>query len=242
MINKRKITTCFVADWFRVDRDSNETIVVIDILRATSVISTAFHYGIKSVIPVQDLNEAKTYIGKENHIVAAERDAKPIKGFAFGNSPFNYMNDKLAGNTLVLTTTNGTKALKMASNNRCITASFINFQAVLDYLLLQNNDVVLLCSGWKGLFNLEDTIFAGKLADKLMDNGFNHTNDSTLAARHIYKNIQHDLFTFLSNSSHRERLKSLNMEEDTRFCLSPTFYSDIVPVLRDGLLVGHCKT
>lgn len=242
MIKKRKITTCFVADWFSVDRESNETIVVIDILRATSVISTAFHYGIKRVIPVQDLDEAKTYIGKENHIVAAERDAKPIEGFAYGNSPFHYMNDKIAGNNLVLTTTNGTKALKIAKNNRCITASFVNFQAVLDYLLLQKNDVVLLCSGWKGVFNLEDTIFAGKLSDQLMDNGFDNANDSTLAARHIYKNIQNDLFTFLGSSSHRKRLKSLDMEEDTIFCLSPTFSSDIVPFLRDGVLVGDFKT
>ena len=110
------------------------------------------------------------------------------------------------------------------------------------YLLLQNNDIVLLCSGWKGVFNLEDTVFAGKLSDMLLDNGFDNTNDSTLAARHIYKNIQNDLFTFLSNSSHRKRLKSLNMEEDTRFCLSPTFHSDIVPVLKDGVLVDHSKT
>ena len=237
MNTPKKITTCFVSNWYDENINSESIVVVIDVLRATSVISTAFHYGVKEIIPVQSLEEAKNYQGKENHIVAAEKNAMPIDGFDFGNSPFHYMNDKVKDKTLVLTTTNGTKALEIATNQICITASFVNFDAVVTYLFSQEKDVVLLCSGWKELFNLEDSIFAGKLAESLMQKGFQNSNDSTLAAIHLFKNADTDLFTFLSDSSHRKRLKSLDMEEDIKFCLSPTFQSDIIPILKDGKLI-----
>ena len=113
----------------------------------------------------------------------------------------------------------------------------INFDAVVNYLINENRDVILLCSGWKGLFNLEDTILSGKLASVLMNNGFQNNNDSTLAAIELFRLSDGNLFNFLSNSSHRKRLQSLNMEEDTKFCLNPTFKSDLVPILKDGRLV-----
>ena len=237
MNTPKKITTCFVSNWYNENINSENIVVVIDVLRATSVISTAFHYGVKEIIPVQSLEEAKNYQGKENYIVAAERNAMPIEGFDFGNSPFHYMNDKVKDKTLVLTTTNGTKALEIAKNQICITASFVNFDSVVKYLFLQEKDVVLLCSGWKGLFNLEDSIFAGKLAESLIQKGFQNSNDSTLAAIYLFRNADTDLFSFLNDSSHRERLRSLHMEEDTKFCLSPTFQSDIIPILKDGKLI-----
>ena len=237
MNTPKKISTCFVSDWFEKYSNTESIVVVIDVLRATSVISVAFHYGVKEIIPVQSLEEARNYKGKENFIVAAERNAMPVDGFDYGNSPFHYMNKKVQNKTLVLTTTNGTKALEIAKNHKTITSSFVNFDAVVDYLISQEKDVILLCAGWKGFFNLEDSIFAGKLAEKLMNNGFQNSNDSTLAAIELFHSSAADLFGFLSNSSHRKRLKSLNMEEDTKFCLSPTFQSDIIPILKDGKLI-----
>ena len=237
MNDQKKISTCFLPALFEKYTNPDSIVVVIDVLRATSVISTAFHYGIKEIIPVQSLEEAKNYQGKANHIVAAERNAMPVDGFDYGNSPFHYMNDKVKDKTLVLTTTNGTKALEIAKHHKTITASFVNFDAVVDYLILQNKDVILLCSGWKGFFNLEDSIFAGKLAEKLMNNAFQNSNDSTLAAIELFHSSEADLLSFLSNSSHRKRLKNLNMEEDTKFCLNPTFQSNIVPILKDGKLI-----
>ena len=237
MNNPKKISTCFVSDLFEKYSNTESIVVVIDVLRATSVISIAFHYGVKEIIPVQSLEEARNYKGKENFIVAAERNAMPVDGFDYGNSPFHYMNKKVQNKTLVLTTTNGTKALEIAKNHKTITSSFVNFDAVVDYLISQEKDVILLCAGWKGFFYLEDSIFAGKLAEKLMNNGFQNSNDSTLAAIELFHSSEADLFGFLSNSSHRKRLKSLNMEEDTKFCLSPTFQSDIIPILKDGKLI-----
>ncbi|MBC8267027.1 MAG: 2-phosphosulfolactate phosphatase [Flavobacteriales bacterium] len=237
MNKKLQINTCLSPLYFEKYSDNKSIVVVIDILRATSVISTAFHFGVKEIIPVQSLQTALNYKGKENFIVAAERNAMPIEGFDFGNSPFHYMNEKVKEKTLVFTTTNGTKSIQMAMQHHTITASFINIDAVANYLINQQKSVILLCAGWKGFFNLEDSIFAGKLASKLLDNGFATTDDSTLSSVYLHQISDVDLFSFLSKSSHRKRLKTLNMEEDTKFCLSPTFKSDIVPVLQDEKLI-----
>jgi 2-phosphosulfolactate phosphatase len=192
---------------------------------------------VKEIIPVQTLDQALEFKAKENHIVAAERNAMLIEGFDFGNSPFHYMNKDIQDKTLVFTTTNGTKALNMAINHQTITASFVNFDAVADYLINQQQNIILFCSGWKGYFNLEDSIFAGKLAEILLQKGFSTTDDSTLSSIYLHQKSDTDLFAFLNSSSHRNRLKTLNMEEDTKFCLQPDFQSDIVPILENKKLI-----
>ncbi|MDA9808499.1 2-phosphosulfolactate phosphatase [Flavobacteriales bacterium] len=238
MNTKKNISVCFTADQFEKYADGKSTVVVVDVLRATSVISTAFMEGVKAIIPVQTLDEALEYKGKEGCIVAAERNAKPIEGFDYGNSPFHYINAEVGGKTLVLTTTNGTKAIYNAKEHKVITASYINIEAVAQHLIEEHNNVILLCSGWKGVFNLEDTIFAGSLAKLLLESGRHESNcDSLFASMQLLKSTDGNLFTYLSDSSHRRRLKSLNMEDDTRFCLAPPVKSDIIPILKDGKLV-----
>ena len=238
MNTKKNISVCFTADQFEKYADGKSTVVVVDVLRATSVISTAFMEGVKAIIPVQNLDEALEYKGKEGCIVAAERNAKPIEGFDYGNSPFHYINADVEGKTLVLTTTNGTKAIYNAKEHKVLTASYINIEAVAQHLIEEHNDVILLCSGWKGVFNLEDPIFAGSLAKLLLESGRYESNcDSLFASMQLLKSADGNLFTYLSDSSHRRRLKSLNMEDDTRFCLAPPVKSDIIPILKDGKLV-----
>jgi 2-phosphosulfolactate phosphatase len=212
-------------------------VVVVDILRATSVISTAFHYGIKEVIPVKSVDQAKNYLKTSDYIVAAERNALPIEGFDYGNSPFQYMNKKILNKTLVLTTTNGTKAINIASENQVITASYINFNSICRYLIQSNKNIIILCSGWKGVFNLEDSIFAGYLTNEILKNKNYISNcDSVKASIILYNSSKNNLFEFLSDSAHRNRLKHLNMEKDTTFCLCPNFKSDIIPFLDNGKL------
>jgi len=238
MNTKKNISVCFTADQFKKYADRKSTVVVIDLLRATSVISTAFMEGVKAIIPVQTLDEALSYKGKDGYIVAAERNAKPIEGFDFGNSPFHYINADVEGKTLVLTTTNGTKAIYNAREHKVITASYINIDAVAKHLIDEHNDVILLCSGWKGVFNLEDPIFAGSLAKLLLKSDKYESNcDSMFASIQLLKSAEGDLFNYLSESSHRRRLKSLNLEDDTRFCLSPPIKSDIIPILKGDKLV-----
>ena len=240
MLENRNINVCLVSDLFEnYPLSENTIVVVVDLLRATTVISTAFNFGVKEIIPVPSLEIAKTYIDREDFIVAAERNAMPIKGFDYGNSPFQYMNNDILDKTLVLTTTNGTKAINIASNYEVITSCFINIDAVEEFLLNSNKDVLILCSGWKGVFNLEDTIFSGCLANKLISSKkFNVNCDSTLASLNLYEQAKHDYFYFLTNSAHRKRLKFLNIEKDTEFCLNPDFKSKIIPTLKNGKLVA----
>jgi 2-phosphosulfolactate phosphatase len=238
MGNKRKISVCFTTDQFEKYADGKSTVAVVDLLRATSVISTAFECGVSTIIPVKTLEEAQKYKNVENHIIAAERNTLPIKGFDYGNSPYHYINADVKGKTLVLTTTNGTNAILLAKEHKVITASFVNIDAVADYLVNDNNNIIILCSGWKGLFNLEDPIFAGALAEKLLEsNQFSSTCDSVQAAIQLYSSGKANLFEYLSNSSYRNRNHSDDVIKDTHFCLNPTIKSNIVPIFDNGKLI-----
>ena len=239
MQNKRNLNICLTPENFSNYIISDDAIVVIvDLLRATTVISTAFHYGIKEIIPVQSISEAKKYLGKDNYIVAAERNAMAIEGFSYGNSPFQYMNTDIKGKSLVLTTTNGTKAINIAKEYNVVTSSFINIDSVCNFLINTSEDVMILCSGWKGVFNLEDSIFSGCLAQRLLlSEKFNSNCDSVVASISLYNQAKDNLFNFLATSAHRKRLKNLNMEKDTMFCLMPEFKSNIIPRLIRGRLV-----
>ncbi|MBT7727127.1 MAG: 2-phosphosulfolactate phosphatase [Flavobacteriales bacterium] len=238
----RRLNVCLTSDLFHHYDEGDKLVLVVDILRATSVISTAFHYGISELIPVSSLEEAKQYINREGYIVAAERNAEPIEGIPLGNSPFQYMNDDVNNKRLVLTTTNGTKSIKLASKHEVISASFVNQDAVYNFIMKSKKDVVVLCSGWKGLVNMEDSIFAGILSDKLLKtNEFQSQCDSVLASVAIKRDAGNDLFSYLEDSAHRNRLKHLNMEADTKFCLNPTFKSSIIPILKNGKLIPYEK-
>ena len=238
MENTRSISVCFTTDQFEKYADGKSTVVVVDLLRATSVISTAFACGVSSVIPVKTLEEALEYKDVENHIIAAERNTLPIEGFSYGNSPFHYINADVKGKTLVLTTTNGTRAIHLAKDHKVITASFLNIDAVINYLVNDNNNIIILCSGWKGLFNLEDSIFAGALSERLLEsNYFSSTCDSMRGAIDLYSSGKANLFEYLSISSYRNRNSSDDIIKDTHFCLDPTIRSNIVPIFDDGKLI-----
>lgn len=198
---------------------------------------TAFEYGVKEIIPVATIEEAFAY-KKDGFLVGAERDGEIVEGFNFGNSPFSYMDEKLKGQTIVLTTTNGTKAIAIAKGvNEILIGSFLNLDALAKSLIEDDKDVLVQCAGWKNRFNLEDTIFAGALVQKLQEaTQFNNLADSALASSYLYTRAEDDLYDFLSISSHRRRLKRLNLDDDIRFCLQKSVYN-VVPVFRNGVLV-----
>ncbi len=237
MSSKKNIQVCFTTDQFKNYADGSSTVVVVDLLRATSVISVAFECGINAIVPVETLEEALAYKNIENHIIAAERNTLPIEGFDYGNSPYHYINADVKGKTLALTTTNGTKAIHLAKDHKVITASFVNIDAVVKYLKEDNNDVIIFCSGWKGFFNLEDPLFAGALAAKLLNTNKFITNcDALQASIQLYSSADGNLFEFLTVSSYRKRNNSNQLIRDTHFCLNPTIISDIVPIFNDGKL------
>jgi len=232
-----KVEVCFSPLSYALYERKDAIVVVVDILRATSAICTAFQYGVASITPVASIDEALVY-QKHGFIVAAERKGEVVEGFSMGNSPFSFMNPELKDKNIVLTTTNGTQAINVAKNAyKLLIGSFLNLQALTDRLLEENKDVVILCSGWKDRFNIEDTLFAGALAEALIKSGnFEAGCDSAIAAVHLFILADGDLEEFLENSSHRKRLNHLGLEEDVKFCLSMNKMT-VIPQLMDGKLV-----
>ena len=123
------------------------------------------------------------------------------------------MNDNLMGKTLVLTTTNGTKAINVTDKSKqLLIGSFLNLDALCKYLIDLNKNVLLLGSGWQNKFCLEDSICAGAISDQLLNSKkFETSNDSTVAARYLFLSAKSNYFGFLKASSHRKRLKKLNL-------------------------------
>src|SRR6201986_145316 len=142
-------------------------VVIIDIFRATSSICYGIDNGATAIIPVSQVEECAAYAEKGlDYLLAAERDGKVVEGFDFGNSPFSYTREKVAGKTIVLTTTNGTHALHLSrSAKKIVIGSFLNSTAVCDWLKDQHENVLLVCLCWKNNFNLEDTLFAGAVTE-----------------------------------------------------------------------------
>src|SRR6187431_1696670 len=177
---------------------SSATVVIIDVLRATSTIATALFNGDKAVIPVDSVSRC-IEIGKQIHgITAGERDGKVAEGLVHGNSPFEYPRSFIEGKTLVLTTTNGTKLLHMALEKGAkgiITGSFPNISAVCDYLIAKKKPVILGCAAWKDRVNIEDTLFAGAVINRVRDH-FDINCDSSKIAETLYNDASADLYGF----------------------------------------------
>ncbi len=214
---------------------TGKVVVVIDVFRATSSICVAFAHGATRIIPVATPEECHRFEA-EGFICAAERDGKPVEGFALGNSPFSYMESRIKGASIAITTTNGTQAIELSKKAAVVAiGSFLNQKALCDFLIHQQRDVVLLCSGWKNNFNLEDTLFAGAVANELK-NDFALADDATVAAMDLYTSAEKDLSLYLRKSSHAHRFVALGIEKDISFCLQQNIYN-IVPVLKDEFLI-----
>ena len=235
--NKPFVEVCISPDKYHLYKEYNRIVVVIDVLRATSAICTAFDYGVEKIIPVSAIEDALDYKAK-GYIVAAERNGEIVPGFDRGNSPFGFMDEDLAGQTVVLTTTNGTKTINIAKDaGRIVIGSLLNLDVLCAWLIEQEEDVLLLCSGWKDKLNLEDTICAGAIAEQLLDSmKYQSIEDSTIMAKYLYQSAKNNYLGFLKASSHRRRLQKLNMNADIKYCLTPN-QSESVPIMEGDALV-----
>jgi len=219
---------------------SSSIVVIIDVLRATSTIATALQNGAKAIVPVDSVAEC-IRLGKQiEAITAGERDGPIAEGLQYGNSPFEYPQEFIKGKTLVLTTTNGTKLLHMALEKgakEIITGSFANLSAVCEHLAKKNQNVILACAAWKDRVNIEDTLFAGAVIEKLSEQ-FHIRCDSSQVALTLYKHAKADLYEFMKehNASHYHRLTNFGLEADIRFCLKADT-ARVLPLYTDGKLV-----
>lgn len=218
-------------------------IVIIDIVRATSTICTAIEYGVDHLISVSSIEETLK-LKDEGYIIAGERNGDKIEGFDMGNSPISFMDRKLEGQKIAITTTNGTATIQAvldASSGyqgvEIIIGSFVNYSRVFGFLSRTNKNVLLVCSGWKGNPSIEDTVFAGKLAKNLeYSNRYKFVSDSVIHAILIHQLAGHNLFDFIMDNSARFREKIGNLGTDIRYCLKKDA-TKVLPVFSGGKII-----
>ena len=234
---EKRLEVCLTPALLDLYAIEDSIVVVIDILRATSSIVYGIENGATAIIPVAQVEDCLNY-SNHGYLLAAERNGEVVQGYDFGNSPFSYTKEKVGGKTVVLTTTNGTKALHLARAraHQVVIGSFLNLKSLCDWLKLQNKNVLLLCAGWKDNFNLEDTLFAGAVVAELRKE-FTHFDDSSVAAEDLFQLAKNDLRSYINKSSHSHRLAALNIEEDVKFCLQLNICTAI-PVLQGETLVA----
>ncbi len=237
-MQQRKIEVCVTPAIYDTFRNDDAIVVVVDILRATSAIVTAFMNGVERIIPVATLEEAQDY-KQRGYLVAAERDGI-VRDFAdFGNSPFNFTEDRIKGKEVVYSTTNGTNTIMMASHcYQVLIGAYLNFRALVDHIKKEQRDVVILCAGWKNKFNLEDTLFAGALAQEVLaDTMFSTICDSTLAAMDLWDVAKVDLMGYIEKVAQRHRLRKNKLDDVLEYCHTFNLTSKI-PVLKERYLVS----
>jgi 2-phosphosulfolactate phosphatase len=148
----------------------NKNVVVIDILRATTTMCVAMENGSNSIWPVDSVQKAAQ--AGSSFLTAGERNGEKVEGFDLGNSPQEFSEEVVKGRDIVMTTTNGTKAISLSEGAKNIyIASYRNISAVVQELQKQPEDIVLFCSGWKDQVNLEDTLFAGEVIYQVSGSG-----------------------------------------------------------------------
>ncbi|MBS0011333.1 MAG: 2-phosphosulfolactate phosphatase [Bacteroidales bacterium] len=236
MKKTHNLEVCLSPAIFDLHSDSDAIVVVIDILRASSAICNAFANGAESLIPVPSLDQAREY-KKKAYMVAAERDGY-VQDFAdFGNSPFNFTPDRVRGKTIVYSTTNGTSTIEKASQcYQVVIGSFLNITSLEHYLTGQGRNVILLCAGWKGKVCLEDSVFAGALAGRLLKSGkFESLCDSVSMVVDLWKLAESDVLSYIDKAAQRKRLGEKGLDDCIPFCHSEDS-TDVIPYLDGGKL------
>lgn len=241
---KRNLDVCLSPELIGNFETENTIVVIIDVIRASSTICTAFHYGLEELVTAEKVEDALEYKSK-GYIIAGERNGEKLEGFDMGNSPVGFMDPHLQGQKLAISTTNGTRTIKLVtdtigddSKTEIVVGAFVNYQTLFRHLKPSDKNVLLVCSGWKGDLSIEDTIFAGKLVEDLNRyNMFVHTRDSANHARLIYELAKDDLFGFIMDQSMRFKNKISSLGNDIRYCLKENVTSAL-PVLENGKFIN----
>lgn len=214
----------------------------MDVLRATTSFCTAFDYGVKAIVPLDSIDLAKKF-KDQGYPVAAERDGLKPDFADFSNSAFDFMVPGLKGKTIYYTTTNGTAAISLAlQSGQVAIGSFINVPAISGWLIEQQQNVVLLCAGWKNTFCIEDTLCAAAIAETLLaDTRFITRDDSTLAALTLWQSCNRSPEALIKQSSHYGRLVRLGYEKVLPYSLQIGI-SKAIPVMENDIIINLAKT
>lgn len=237
--DKRSVEVCFSPALFQDILTRGDFIVVlVDILRATTTICTAVGNGVAAIIPVATHDEARR-LKSQGFLVASEKDGVQVDFADFGNSAFSFTREMIGGKTLVYCTTNGTRALEIAkSATSIVIGAFVNISALTEWLARQQKDVVVLCSGWKNKFCLEDALFAGALTGRLLETGlFQSDCDAAEASMDLWSLAEGDVLEYIEKAAQRHRLKKLALDDVIPYSFEWDLV-DVVPVFDGKVIKG----
>jgi 2-phosphosulfolactate phosphatase len=229
------IEVCFSPELIHLHEVSGKLVVVVDIFRATSTMVAALAHGVTEILPFADLESCRA-MQAQGYLIAGERNGLTAPGFELGNSPVAFLEGNYAGKKLAMTTTNGTVAIEKSKGAaEILIGAFPNLQATATYIQSRNLEVLIHCAGWKGRFNLEDSLYAGALVQALSGS---HTNqeDGALAMGSLFAQEGNNLASYLAQASHAKRLQNHGIEADIAFCLSLNLYNQVVGVSQNGEL------
>lgn len=234
---KNRLEVCLSPAMYSKHADDDNLVVIVDILRATSSICVAIHNGVKSLIPVSTVDEARE-MKQQGYLVASERDGYVLDFADFGNSPFNFIPEIVKGREIAYSTTNGTRCIHMSSHSRAVViGSFLNISSLAGWLISQDAPVLIFCASWKDRFSLEDTVFAGALAERLMQSGrFETICDATTASIDLWTLAKPDLFGYIQKAAQKERLASKGLDDCIEYCLTADLTS-VVPAFQNDRLI-----
>ncbi len=212
-----------------------KVVVVVDIFRATSCMVAGLSNHVKAIYPVATV-EACLALGKKGMLMAGERGGIKIPEFDLGNSPFDYLQDHVAGREVAVSTTNGTLALsKSQSADEILVGAFLNLAATTQYLEHLNKDLVIHCAGWKGTVNLEDTLYAGALIDRLSNKKLQ--DDAAFLAHSLFLKHQNNLLGAAEQSAHAKRLAGFGIKKDIGFSLQDSIYDTVIRMQGEKLVL-----
>lgn len=218
---------------YRCIKDHHVT-VAIDVLRATTAVCAAFQAGCKAIAPLDTLEGIDRYRSM-GYAIAAERNGAKVGDAEYGNSPTEYLRHDLSDVRLAYSTTNGTISILRSSDAKLsLVGAFANLSALTARLRAEATDTVLLCSGWKNDFCIEDTLVAGAVIERLSDDG-EPFGDAANMALNLWQAAKDDPFSYCSHASHVHRLERMGAMADVEFA----FRQDtchVVPILKEGLL------
>lgn len=217
---KLKIDVIISADDIKDEKIVDKSVVIVDMLRATSVITTAMDNGCKAVIPVLTVEEALEIAGRDRkkYILGGERNALKIPEFDCSNSPLEYTREVVKDKILIMTTTNGTRAIKRsAAAKNMLIGALINGAKVADKLVSLRNDVTIVNSGTSGQFSMDDFICSGYIIKRILEKTEVELTDISKTALYVYEKNP-DIVGFIQNASHYKRIQQLDLYDDLKYC------------------------
>ncbi|EHO81920.1 2-phosphosulfolactate phosphatase [Fusobacterium ulcerans] len=233
-----KIDIILTAADIQPEKIKDKIVVIIDVLRATSVMITALANGAKTVYPYKDIESVLENSKKsKSFVLGGERKGLKIEGFDFGNSPLEYTKEAVSGKDMFMTTSNGTRAIENSANGskKLFIAAFLNVESVAKKILEENDDTVIICSGTDNNFSLDDALCAGEIIRRVKEKDRDiQLTDISLAMKRLAETSL-GIEETLKGSKHFEYLKTIGFYGDMNHCFTMDMF-DIVPEYKNGVI------